>query len=90
LTQLSEETCSKINIKIFEYDERFKIYGDDFEFYDYKQPLVLREQLKNSFDLIIADPPFLSEECQVKTGMTIRKLGKEDHKLIMCTGESNI
>jgi hypothetical protein len=86
LADLSEANVSRIDLKIFEYDERFKIYGSDFEFYDYKQPLAISEELTNQFDLVIADPPFLSEECQVKTGMTIRKLGKEGHKVIMCTG----
>ena len=47
----------------------------------------MSENLFNHFDLIIADPPFLSEECHTKTGMTIRKLGKADHKIIICTGK---
>lgn len=88
LKQLTEETARNIDIKIFEYDQRFKVYGDDFEFYDYKQPLEISEELVNRFDLIIADPPFLSEECHTKTGMTIGKLGKKDHRLIICTGKS--
>ena len=59
LEQLNEENANKIDIKIFEYDPRFKVYGNDFEFYDYKEPLAISEDLVNTFDLIIADPPFL-------------------------------
>lgn len=85
--KLSPEACSNIDIKVLEFDRRFEIYGEDFVFYDYKSPLDISEALTNSFDLVIADPPFLSEECHVKTGMTIRRLGKEGSNLIICTGE---
>lgn len=36
------------------------------------------------FDIVIADPPFLSEECLSKTCETIRILSKD--KIILCTG----
>ena len=73
---------------MFEYDKRFDCYGFEFySFYDYKNPLDLDPKFENYFDLIIADPPYLSNECHIKTGMTIRKLGKPDKlKLIICTG----
>ena len=87
---LNEERCTQIDIKLFEYDSRFEIYGNDFIFYDYKKPLEFNESLEHYFDLIIADPPFLSGECHIKTGMTIKKIGKENLKLIICTGYSLI
>lgn len=85
--EFNEETSQQIEIKLFEYDKRFEIYGDDFEFYDYKEPLNLKQTFEKHFDLVIADPPFLSGECHIKTGMTIRKVGKDDMKLIICTGK---
>lgn len=57
-----------------------------FVHYDYKSPLNVPEELKNSFDFIIADPPFISEECLVKIAQTIRLLSKNTSKLIICTG----
>lgn len=36
--------------------------------------------------LVVADPPFLADECLVKTSQTVRLLGKEDAKIIVCTG----
>ncbi len=78
---------SKIRVTLFEYDKRFEIYGTDFIFYDYKDPLNFKEELSSHFDLIVADPPYLASECQIKTGMTIRKIGKQDLKLIVCTGK---
>jgi len=72
--------------KIFEYDRRFSVFGEDFIFYDYKKPLDLPASItEHSFDLVFADPPFLSEECLTKTAETIKYLGKE--KIILCTGE---
>ncbi len=84
--QLNEQTSNDIDIKLFEYDKRFEIYGEDFILYDYKNPLNFSKNFENHFDLVIADPPFLSSECHIKTGMTIRKVGTENLKLIICTG----
>ena len=74
------------NVQAFclEYDDRFKVYGEDFVFYDFNEPLKLPETLKNSFDIVVADPPFLSEECLCKTAVTIRYLMKD--KVVLCTG----
>ncbi len=82
-----EKYTSKINIKLFEYDKRFEIYGSNYIFYDYKNPLNLDSEFNNFFNLIISDPPYLAPECHIKTGMTIKKIGiAENLKLIICTG----
>lgn len=75
-----------VTVYCLEYDERFKVFGEDFVFYDYKEPLRLPADFKNSFDIVIADPPFLSEECLCKTAMTVKYLMKE--KIIICTGKN--
>ena len=67
-----------------EYDDRFRVYGEDFIFYDYNHPLKLDADLKGSFDIVIADPPFLAEDCLTQTALTIRYLAKD--KVILCTG----
>lgn len=81
---------SRVNIHLFEYDKRFgDVYGDYFSFYDYKNPLSVDAKFEHYFDLIIADPPYLADECHIKTGMTIRKTGKAENgqlKLLVCTG----
>ena len=72
--------------KVFEFDRRFAVFGEDFIFYDYKNPLDFPDSItEHSFDLVFADPPFLSEECLRKTAETIRYLAKE--KIILCTGK---
>lgn len=70
---------------IFEFDKRFSAFGSDFIYYDYNEPLNFPSQLKENYDLVIADPPFLSEECFTKTVSTIQSLAKE--KIIVCTGK---
>ncbi len=72
---------------LLEYDRRFEIYGENFVFYDYKEPLSFPpERLHgNSFDFVAADPPFLSEECLQKVAQTIHYLTKD--KVLICTGQ---
>jgi 16S rRNA G966 N2-methylase RsmD len=60
------------------------MFGSDFVLYDYRSPLDIPRELRESFDLVFADPPFLSEECLTKTAVTIKYLAKE--KIVLCTG----
>ncbi|CAG8504047.1 10877_t:CDS:2 [Cetraspora pellucida] len=79
----------KRSIYLFEFDTRFDIYGSDFFRYDYKTPTEFRDcsKLRNTFDFIVVDPPFLSEDCFTKTMITVRWLGKKDTcKILLCTG----
>ncbi|XP_078513208.1 EEF1A lysine methyltransferase 1 isoform X3 [Lissotriton helveticus] len=69
---------------LLEYDRRFSVYGDDFVFYDYNRPLDLPKNIgANSFDIVVADPPYLSNECLGKTAQTIKHLTKG--KILLCT-----
>lgn len=70
---------------LFEYDKRFSIYDDDYVFYDYNTPLDVPREKSNYYDLVIADPPFLSEECLMNTSVTVKYLAKD--KIILCTGK---
>lgn len=80
---------SDVEVMLLEYDRRFEVYGDSFCYYDYNDPLNLSEKLvKHSFDLVVADPPFLSEECLRKTAETVKYLAID--KIILCTGKENI
>lgn len=74
----------KFSVKLFEYDQRFGAYGSDFVFYDYNEPMKFDKVLLNSFDLVVVDPPFLSEECLTKSLQTARSLMKKH--VILCTG----
>lgn len=70
---------------LLEFDRRFSIYGDEFVFYDYSNPLCLPENMApQSFDIVIADPPYLSQECLSKVALTVKFLTKG--KVLLCTG----
>uniref|UniRef100_A0A8C1TLB1 EEF1A lysine methyltransferase 1 n=1 Tax=Cyprinus carpio TaxID=7962 RepID=A0A8C1TLB1_CYPCA len=74
-----------VSAVLLEFDRRFAAYGDEFVFYDYNNPLCLPEDLlPQSFDIVIADPPYLSEECLSKVALTIKYLTKG--KILLCTG----
>ncbi|OWR46905.1 hypothetical protein KGM_212814 [Danaus plexippus plexippus] len=75
---------SRIDVLLLEYDRRFEVHGTDYMFYDFNFPEKLPDDLNHSFDLVVADPPYLSEECITKTSQTIKLLGKE--KIVVCTG----
>lgn len=72
-------------VSLFEYDQRFAVFGTDFIIYDYKSPLEIPRDLANKFDVVVADPPFLSEECLTKTAVTMKFLAK--NKIVLCTGK---
>ena len=83
-------------MKLLEYDRRFEVFGTDFVYYDFEQPLRLPAELKGRFDRIICDPPFLSEDCQTKTALSVRTLARSwtaaqgdpaGLRFISCTGE---
>lgn len=73
---------------IFEYDQRFSNYGASFVHYDYNEALKdgVLDEYRGFFDIIIADPPFLAEECIEKMGSIVRKFGKERAKVVLCSG----
>lgn len=41
----------------------------EFVHYDFEKAIQLPAELKGSFDRIIVDPPFLSDDCQTKGTM---------------------
>lgn len=67
-----------------EFDQRFAVHGTDFVHYDFNFPSKIPKEILGTFDLVIADPPFLSEECLTKTSETIKLLAKD--QIVLCTG----
>ena len=99
---LLETPESAPRLALLEYDRRFSVCPD-FVFYDFNFPLKLPPELKASFDRVLVDPPFLSEECQTEAAITARWLirppshgnelrdknptSSDDPRIIVCTGE---
>ncbi|BFZ56435.1 Protein-lysine N-methyltransferase efm5 [Savitreella phatthalungensis] len=81
------------DVWVFEHDPRFRVMGrDKFVQYDYKRPLDVPRELAGTFDRLLVDPPFLSDECQVKAATTARFLlkkgdkGQRGGRAIICSG----
>lgn len=47
------------NVYLFEFDERFQMYGENFVFYDFNHPTEIPQILHDKFTYIIIDPPYL-------------------------------
>eukprot|EP00250_Pteridium_aquilinum_P006279 c16229_g1_i2 orf=150-872(-) len=72
---------------LFEYDERFQRYGSDFTFYDYNFPERLPEKHHHAFQVVVADPPYLSKECIEKTAQTMKLMAKDGQScFLLLTG----
>ncbi|MBN3322790.1 EFMT1 methyltransferase, partial [Atractosteus spatula] len=83
--KLKQQKGEEVSVVLLEFDRRFSIYGQDFVFYDYSNPLDLPEDMgAQSFDIVIADPPYLSEECLSKVALTVKFLTRG--KVLLCTG----
>ncbi|VDO08023.1 unnamed protein product [Brugia timori] len=80
--------CERVTVTLFEYDRRFETkFAKEFVRYDYRKPLTIPQLYHNTFDLIVIDPPFLSDECLIKVAQTVRLLSRDSTtKLLICTG----
>jgi len=87
---------------VLEFDRRFSKWGMDFVFYDYKDASIpdLPEEWRHAFDVVVCDPPFLTEDCAAATlRAAVDTLGKKPEegssdetstkmcKIMFCTGE---
>ncbi|CAK0783943.1 hypothetical protein CVIRNUC_007146 [Coccomyxa viridis] len=73
---------------LLEFDPRFEALGN-FALYDYREPRAVPEDLKGAFRVVVADPPYLSEECLRKTLETVKVLAEpsdEGPGLYLLTG----
>ncbi|KAF2289564.1 hypothetical protein GH714_037164 [Hevea brasiliensis] len=77
-----------VSVQLLEYDKRFGQYGSDYTFYDYNEPEELPSELKQAFQVVVADPPYLSKECLEKVTETISFLATPGKShLLLLTGE---
>lgn len=83
-----KQSSAKKNTFLYEYDDRFNVFKEQFIHYDYNEPLNNLSLEEKSVDIVLIDPPFLSEECLAKTLKTVEYLmkSKEESVLLVCTG----
>ncbi|XP_024357209.1 uncharacterized protein [Physcomitrium patens] len=66
-----------VSAQLYEYDQRFEKYGSKFTFYDYNAPLDVPPEHRKAFQILVADPPYLSKECLEKTVETMRYIAAD-------------
>jgi predicted methyltransferase len=73
---------------LYEFDTRFRTGNEEhFVHYDYNKPMNFPTNHTKKFDLVVADPPHLSDACFVSYGLTINSILKDrKDKIIFCTG----
>ncbi|KAI8615036.1 putative N6-adenine methyltransferase-domain-containing protein [Chytriomyces sp. MP71] len=80
------ELSERVDPFVFEFDRRFGLFGSRFVFFDFNTPTDFPAELQGSFDTLVVDPPFLSDECWTKTSESVRWLSSAGCKVIVCTG----
>ncbi|KAJ1895973.1 Protein-lysine N-methyltransferase efm5 [Kickxella alabastrina] len=77
-----------IDAYVFEFDKRFDLFKQQFVFYDFNRPLGFSrvEEMKGMFKFIVADPPFLNEDCLSQTMETAQHISAEDALIMIDTG----
>ncbi|XP_019766341.2 EEF1A lysine methyltransferase 1-like isoform X1 [Dendroctonus ponderosae] len=83
-TEMKQRAGPEAEVTLFEFDRRFAVFGGDFVFYDYRSPLNIPRDKSSYYDIVVADPPFLSDECLTKTAVTMKFLTKR--RIILSTG----
>jgi protein required for attachment to host cells len=84
-----EDSWPTKQIHLLEFDKRFEVLAaDKYHFFDYNYPQQVPEELVQKADRILADPPFIEYECQVKTSQAVKRmLRSTSSRFITCTGE---
>ena len=61
----------------FEFDKRFgELWNHEYVFYDFNEPFAVPEELKGTFDFIMADPPYLNAKTMSAFSKTMDILAK--------------
>jgi hypothetical protein len=82
----NKEKLGNLNLALFEYDKRFSIFGDNYNFYDLNKPTEIDDKHHKKYDIIVADPPFLNKETIKKVAESMRLIGNKDSMKIFITG----
>ncbi len=82
----NKEELDGLNFALFEYDKRFSIFGDSFNFYDLNKPLEIDSKHHKKYDVIVADPPFLNKETVQKVAESMKLISNEGSLKIFITG----
>ena len=74
----------KANSKVFDFDTKFE-KDPNFIFYDFNKPEDLSDDLKGTFDYVMIDPPFVTEEVWTLYAEAAKFLLWEEGKILLST-----
>lgn len=85
---LPRDSAVRKSSYVFDLDEAF---GKDANFvmYNYNRPEDFPEELRNSFDVVVIDPPFITQEVWALYSKSAQALLKEGGKAILTTISEN-
>ncbi|KAJ1987511.1 Protein-lysine N-methyltransferase efm5 [Dimargaris cristalligena] len=77
-----------VDAYLFEFDQRFGVYGDQFVHFDYHEPTKFAQQDKlcGKTKFILLDPPYLEPGCFTKMAEAVKLLAAPDCKILVSTG----
>lgn len=67
---------------LLEHDDRLAELGP-YSFYDYNEPTVVPDAWRHACDAVVADPPYLAQECLSKTSVSVKELRRNDDSLVL-------
>eukprot|EP01001_Neometanema_parovale_P011774 NODE_8031_length_727_cov_96.445364_g7779_i0.p1 GENE.NODE_8031_length_727_cov_96.445364_g7779_i0~~NODE_8031_length_727_cov_96.445364_g7779_i0.p1 ORF type:complete len:209 (+),score=55.41 NODE_8031_length_727_cov_96.445364_g7779_i0:76-627(+) len=79
---------TKQNSKVLDFDRKWE-KDPGFVFYDFNKPLEVPPELHHAFDLVVVDPPFITEEVWAKYTETANLLLCPDGKALCSTIAEN-
>ena len=82
----NKDKLESLNFALFEYDKRFSIFGDNFNFYDLNKPTEIDEKHYKKYDILVADPPFLNKETVQKVAESMKLIANDESLKIFITG----
>ena len=82
----NKDKLENLNFALFEFDKRFSIFGEDFNFYDLNKPLEIDSKHHKKYDIIVADPPFLNKETIEKVSESMKLISNNESLKIFITG----
>ncbi|GMH46058.1 hypothetical protein BSKO_14022 [Bryopsis sp. KO-2023] len=85
---LAKASQLQANSRLFDFDKQFS-RDPRFVFYDFQSPGDVPKELHNTFDCVVIDPPFITQEVWENYVATARLLSIEGGKAILSTIPEN-
>lgn len=80
------DEAERRNFHLFDFDSKAPWSNDsNYVYFDYNHPLSFDESLRNTFDMVVIDPPFITREVWAKYAATTEALAASPKPLVLAT-----